>query len=159
MRKDQGDLIYKPKSGKSDLEKSKSDDGARRLKTDFFRSRANQDELAQRWGCSGMLGTWSIRLSCQISKKPISGKGQFSVRALGQFQSIFHIPIKLLSLLIAGLIWTSQDPIYPSVKSEIRKTQNPSRSIFSVGGYVVFCLKIRSRSNCEEFDQRFNYFS
>ena len=34
--------------GKSDLEKSKSDDGARRLKTDFFRSRANQDELAHR---------------------------------------------------------------------------------------------------------------
>ena len=33
---------------KSDLEKSKSDDGARRLKTDFFRSRANQEELAQR---------------------------------------------------------------------------------------------------------------
>ena len=33
---------------KSDLEKSKSDDGARRLKIDFFRSRENQKELAQR---------------------------------------------------------------------------------------------------------------
>ena len=48
---DAWDLIYKTKSEnqeKSDLEKSKFDDGARRLKTDFFRSRANQDELAQR---------------------------------------------------------------------------------------------------------------
>ena len=52
MIRDQGDLIYKPKSGKrqekSNLEKSKFDDGAKKLKTDFFRSRANQDELAQR---------------------------------------------------------------------------------------------------------------
>ena len=81
-----------------------------------------------------MLGTRSISLSCQISEKPTSGKGQFSVRALGQFQSIFQIPVKLLSLLTAlGLIWTAQDPIYLSMKSEIRKTQNPSRSIFSVG--------------------------
>ena len=41
---------------KLDLEKSKSDDGARRLKTDFFRSRANWKKLAQHWGCSGILG-------------------------------------------------------------------------------------------------------
>ena len=27
-----------------------------------------------------------------------------------------------------------------------------------MGGYVVFYLKIRSRSNCEEFDQRFSIF-
>ena len=61
------------------------------------------------------------------------------MRALGQFQSIFQISVKMLSLLTAlGLIWTTQDLIYPSMKSEIRKTQNPSRSIFLVGGYAVF---------------------
>ena len=125
----------------------------------FFRSRANQDELAQRWGCSGMLGTRFVSLSCHISEKPSSEKGQFSVRALGQFQSIFQIPVKLLSLLTAlGLIWTSQDLIYPSVKSKIRKTQNPSRAIFQWGGYAIFYLKIRSRSNYEEFDQCFSWF-
>ena len=86
-----------------------------------------------------MLRTRSISLSCQISEKPTSGKGQFSVRALGQFQFIFQIPVKLLSLLTTlGLIWIAQDPLYPSMKSEIRKTQNPSRSIFSVGGGMQF---------------------
>ena len=39
-----------------------------------------------------MLGIQSISLSCQILEKPTSGKGQFSVRALGQFQSIFSDP-------------------------------------------------------------------
>ena len=78
-----------------------------------------------------MLRTRSISRSRQISEKPTSEKGQFSVRALGQFQSIFQILVKLLSLLAAlGLIWTAQYPIYPSLKSEIRKTQNPAGQFF-----------------------------
>ena len=64
-----------------------------------------------------MLGTRFISLSCQISEKPTSGKGQFSVGALGQFQSIFQILVKMLILLkVLGLIWAAHDPIYLSVK-------------------------------------------
>ena len=87
-----------------------------------------------------MLGTLSISLSCHISEKSTLGKGQFSVRELGQFQSILQIPVKLLSLLTTlELIWTAEDPIYLSVKSKIKKIQNPSKSTFSVEGYAVFC--------------------
>ena len=45
------------------------------------------------------------------------------------------------------------------MKLEIRKIQNPSRSNFQWGRYAVFKLKIRSRSNQQEFDQRCSRFS
>ena len=56
------------------------------------------------------------------------------MRALGQFQSIFQIPVKLLSLLtVLGFIWTAQDPIYLSVKSEIRKLKTLAGQFFQWG--------------------------
>ena len=42
---------------KLDLEKSKSDEGSQDAESQFFRSRATWQELAQRWGCSGMRKT------------------------------------------------------------------------------------------------------
>ena len=40
-----------------------------------------------------------------------------------------------------------------------QKKSKPLQVKFSVGGYVVFWLKIRSRSNQQEFDQRCSRFS
>ena len=71
---------------KSELEKSKSDEGGQEAESQFFRSRATWKELAQCWECSGMRETWSTN-PCDYFPEKV----KISVGVLGFEQSKSHI--------------------------------------------------------------------
>ena len=79
---DVDDLIYKPKLEnfwKNQIRKKlKSDEQCYGAENQFFRSRVFCQQLAQRWGCSGMRETRSMNPSDYFPEKV-----KFSMGALG----------------------------------------------------------------------------